>query len=386
MIKLIHIADLHLDTPFTGSGFSREQALQRRTDLRENFQRCFEIAQERKADAVLIAGDLFEEEYVSVKTFQRAMTAISGFERGPVIIAPGNHDPYHPGSLYATEELPKNLSIFKTNQIEKLRFPELKLTVYGAAFVKTHHQAELWKGFKVDQDDNTDTRIVLSHGAAYTAESGRATNYLPINVDDLKNSGADYIALGHYHRQMDIFVDPFTDSLRCAYPGSPEPLHAGSDSEHGILLITIDPVARKNTVEKLVTQRRSYRSVDLNFYHTDNIAEIDSKTVKLLQDTQYSGDMLEITLRGKVPPETVFNPGDYQNLIKSHFFVKFVNKLDPDFDYLEISKEETARGEFCRTMLGKIKHTEGNEKKSLEHALWLGLLAFDGRDVEDIPL
>ena len=89
MLKIIHGADFHLDSPF--SGLSPEQAVQRREEQRELLDRLAALARDRQADLVLLAGDLLDSERVYRETalaLSRALGAIPC----PVFISPGNHD------------------------------------------------------------------------------------------------------------------------------------------------------------------------------------------------------------------------------------------------------------------------------------------------------
>ena len=58
MVRLIHAADFHLDSPF--SGLDPEQAIRRRAEQRELLGRLAELARDRNAELVLLAGDLFD--------------------------------------------------------------------------------------------------------------------------------------------------------------------------------------------------------------------------------------------------------------------------------------------------------------------------------------
>ena len=60
MIRIIHGADFHLDSPF--SGLSPDQAARRRGEQRELLGRMAQAARERAADLVLLAGDLLDSE------------------------------------------------------------------------------------------------------------------------------------------------------------------------------------------------------------------------------------------------------------------------------------------------------------------------------------
>ena len=58
MLKILHAADLHLDSPF--AGLTPERAAQRRQEQRELVRRLGELAEQEKVDLVLLAGDLFD--------------------------------------------------------------------------------------------------------------------------------------------------------------------------------------------------------------------------------------------------------------------------------------------------------------------------------------
>ena len=56
-MKIIHCADLHLDSNMT-SNLSREQAKQRKAELLATFERMIVYAKDNSVKAVIIAGDL----------------------------------------------------------------------------------------------------------------------------------------------------------------------------------------------------------------------------------------------------------------------------------------------------------------------------------------
>ena len=66
MLKIIHTADIHLDSPF--SLFDAQKAQARKNELRGVFSSLIMYAKTEKADMVLIAGDLFDSEYVTKET------------------------------------------------------------------------------------------------------------------------------------------------------------------------------------------------------------------------------------------------------------------------------------------------------------------------------
>ena len=90
MIKLLHAADLHLDSPF--SGLSPEQAAARRKEQRELPAKLAELCRIHGCDALLLAGDVFDGESVAPETVEALLAAFAACPC-PVFLAPGNQPP-----------------------------------------------------------------------------------------------------------------------------------------------------------------------------------------------------------------------------------------------------------------------------------------------------
>ncbi|MBQ8287456.1 MAG: metallophosphoesterase [Clostridia bacterium] len=90
MLKVIHTADIHLDSPFS-LGNAETSAL-RREELREMFRRLCRYIGEQKADLVLIAGDLFDRKFVTKNTVDLVVRELAALPDVRFVITPGNHD------------------------------------------------------------------------------------------------------------------------------------------------------------------------------------------------------------------------------------------------------------------------------------------------------
>ncbi|MBQ4136607.1 MAG: metallophosphoesterase, partial [Clostridia bacterium] len=98
MIKLIHTADLHLDSPFSMLDLQKSEI--RRQEMRDSFEALINLVYTTRSDMLLIAGDLFESSLVTHETLNMVK---NGFARIPdchIIIAPGNHDPAGENGIY----------------------------------------------------------------------------------------------------------------------------------------------------------------------------------------------------------------------------------------------------------------------------------------------
>ena len=108
MLKILHAADLHLDSPF--SALDERKAELRRGELRAAYQALIAYAVHQKVDLVLLAGDLFDTEFVTRETLA-VLTDGLGRLDCPVVIAPGNHDCAAPGSVWQKDIFPDNVFI-----------------------------------------------------------------------------------------------------------------------------------------------------------------------------------------------------------------------------------------------------------------------------------
>lgn len=112
-VRFLHIADLHLDSPFKGiSAIPKNRWQNIRESTFEAFTRIIEYAVENKPDFVLIVGDIYDGENRSLRAqhlFQKGMDALhtAGI---PVFICYGNHD--HLSGSWVRFQLPDNVYVF----------------------------------------------------------------------------------------------------------------------------------------------------------------------------------------------------------------------------------------------------------------------------------
>ena len=190
-LKIIHAADLHLDSPF--EGLPSGKASVRRGEQRGLLSRLAELALREKADIVLLSGDLLDSDNTYYETGDELIRSL-GSMGVPVFIAPGNHDYYSDKSPYARLELPENVHVFTKGQIQCAELPFLGLRVYGAAFTDKRSPA-LLEGFSAPRQEGIKNLLCI-HGEFGVRES----IYNPISEAQLAASGIDYAALGHIHK------------------------------------------------------------------------------------------------------------------------------------------------------------------------------------------
>lgn len=97
-MRFLHTSDWQLGMPLAMLG---SEAPRFRNDRIDAVRQVLEVAQEAGCAAVVVAGDVFDSNFLDRQTVQRACEALRS--RLPVLL-PGNHDPYDPASIYGTEE------------------------------------------------------------------------------------------------------------------------------------------------------------------------------------------------------------------------------------------------------------------------------------------
>ena len=123
-MKIIHISDLHLFSPLT-ERLSADKARTRRMELTDSFRRIIEAAEREEADAVIIAGDLFDSERITRRDAEAILDAMARAGGITFFYLPGNHER---GALMRSgAEIPENVKVFG----EDWTYYELK----GALFV-----------------------------------------------------------------------------------------------------------------------------------------------------------------------------------------------------------------------------------------------------------
>lgn len=205
MIKILHAADLHLDSVF--SGHSQTATAWLRAQLKAIPEQIAAICKNENCDLLLLAGDVFDG-----KATKESCLALGNAleEVGiPTFISPGNHDFCAPGSPWLEERWPENVHIF-TGAMESVVLPELDCRVYGAGY-RSMDCPSMLEGFHADGEERF--CVAVLHGDPTNASSPNC----PVTMSQIRDSGLDYLAMGHIHRAGMFHAG----GTICAWPGCP---------------------------------------------------------------------------------------------------------------------------------------------------------------------
>lgn len=359
MLKMIHAADLHLDSPF--AGLTPEQAALRRQEQRTLLDRLADLANEEQVDLVLLSGDLLDGERVYRETVDALAQALSRI-RCRVFIAPGNHDPYSAASPYALPIWPDNVHRFTSSQPERVDIPERNCTVYGAAFTAEQRDDDPLMGFCAEGEG---INLMVLHGNV----AGR--DYAPINPAHIAASGLDYLALGHIHQGSGLQK---TGDTFWAYPGCPEGRGFDELGEKGVLLVEVEKGAVSVCFRSLALRRYQVFEVDLSGC-ADPLSTVEAA---LPADTEM--DICRIVLGGEFAMERDSLAWLEQRLAPRFHALELRDRTRMPRDLWARAGEDTLTGLFLRVMAPKCEAQPDNEV--LQMAVRFGLAALEnGEDV-----
>jgi len=231
MIKLIHTADVHLDSPL------KTLAL-RDPDLRDKVQcasrnaltRIVEQAINHQVVAVLIAGDLFDGAARSARTAAFLLSELIRLEQAGIRVfyIKGNHDAENP--LTGETTLPDNVHVFD-GRGGKVQLEGCDVWIHGVSFSARKAEKSLLDKFSNPVPD------AINIGLLHTSLNGSAAHdvYAPCSVKELMDTGFDYWALGHIHKREVHCEAPWI-----VMPGIPQGRDIGESGAQSATLITID--------------------------------------------------------------------------------------------------------------------------------------------------
>ena len=166
-MKLLHIADLHLDSPFTGLT-KQLHSLQKHLiqSPYQAFERCVSIAINQAVDLMVIAGDIYdtEQQTVTAQHFFLKQLERLHIAKIPVVLCHGNHD--YLRMECQSVPYPDNVHLFKDQEVTAIDIPladDQTVRCYGFSYTKRWVDARMIDSYPVNPHETTYTLGVLRH-------------------------------------------------------------------------------------------------------------------------------------------------------------------------------------------------------------------------------
>ena len=371
LMKLLHTADLHLDSPFAGKHPSEAQ--EKRELQRRVFKRIFSLAKETECDMILIAGDLFDGKYVTPETESLCLRLFREAEC-PVVLAPGNHDPFVAGSFYRREDMPENVYVFSSTQLQCFEFEELGVKLFGYAFTSSVLPESPLAGAELPEEDES-LRILCAHGDLGMAIS----RYAPVIPSDAVRLRLDYCALGHIHRAGDVVEQ---DGTVLCYSGIPQGRSYDETGEGSVRIVTLSPYGMPK-VELVTVSEEMYLWEELDISDCEDTAAAMKRIGEFVQQSIKKGcTHLRLTLTGHALPETVAELSE-RGIPISEELAELVlqDRTVPYADGAYLERDVGIKGAFYRSLYPKLIHEDPSIRREALLALQIGLAAIENRRI-----
>ena len=430
MVKLIHTADLHLDSAFR-SRFTKEEAENRRQKQLMAWKELLSFAVEKKVHGVLIAGDLFDSPVVSHGTMDFFLSTIAEHPEISFFYLRGNHDTEN--TFRYQENLPKNLFLF-SEKGKKYRLKDKLLLAgveYGTKDIffgenggavqragqsveqgvrrEAGQEEEQGVGKETEQADGQavapeigqeatkeaiseseqglakeeeskslklkeeDCNILLLHGALYQGTPKRDSfqGEEGIFLKNLERLPLSYIALGHIHKGGE---GKLNNGALWAYPGCLQGRGFDEEGERGFLYLKVEEEKKEIRKEFIPIKQGEFRILEIELQGDEGTLACLKKIEEEMEKASISKeDSLRILLKGKKDLEQERNLRYLKlQLQDSVFFLEIQDESELSWNREEAMKEKSLKGEFLRVLAAADNLS--NEEQEEIIALGMGLL------------
>lgn len=301
-LKIFLTSDLHLGIKFADCPEKARGRL-----VEERFlclRRIVEEAGRRRADILLVAGDLFDSTRTAKRDIRRAAEILADFQGPLTAVLPGNHD-----FLAPDDELWKTFREAGSGRVLLLSEPrpyplsgfDLDACLYaGPCFSK--HSSEDAVGWVLEaaKEPAVAHHIGVAHGSIEGISPDFNADYYPMTRPELEAAGLDLWLIGHTHAPfpaIKAFETPQNASETLFSAGTPEPDGFGCD--HGGSAWLLELMEGGLRAEAVPTGRFRFRheTVELT-----SLADLSALAARHAGEAA-SRELLKVRLSGRIGKE-----------------------------------------------------------------------------------
>ena len=332
-VTFLHLADLHIGLRITR--FDANVAKKLREVRLLALDNALKIAREENVAFILICGDLFDDNTVSLVDAQRVYDMLKG-KPMLIYVIPGNHDPYCAGSVW--QRPPWNSTEATSIRVLSKREPvtlETGIILYPCPVTQKTSREDPTEWISANNGPQNTIRIGLAHGSVMDRETLPEDDH-PIPVDAAESLGLDYLALGHWHAQK-LFLDSH-GAKRMAYPGTHEQMNFGKGSRFSVgwaayasdpdreefrgsskgtaLLVQIQSTGAVPIVQTVETGQYIWSDEALKL--TDE--NFDATFSQIAQRRNQERQLLRLTLTGTLSAENLLKLEGFQDMLIRYLY------------------------------------------------------------------
>ena len=378
MPTLIHTSDIHLGAPL---GWLGDRAADQRGELRRVTSSIVDLALDRKADCLLVAGDLFDSNAPpasEVRFAIRELTRFTESSNGAAVVLPGSHDSLGTGSIYSAYRTEfsraPGLTVLGLDDRTSVDLSESGISIRGTPPRSNRSASHQLAG--LEPNPALPFNVAVAHGSVNVVPV--APDDHPIDLLELRAVGWCYFALGHWHswREIEGTAAP------AVYPGAPEVVAIDQTGAGHVAVVELSQGAATVRKERVGTRTIEERAVDVT--GSAGSRDVEERVVAAVAP---DGDVIvRLTLNGLVEVDSGFSPDALLEALAPLYFR--VSLAERDYhvrlgeDELRALPERLVVGRFARRMKASLEEAgDEEERREIEDALQLGVALLQGKDV-----
>lgn len=399
--RFLQVSDLHLGRPF--GWLPTDRRGERRSDQRHALERVVREAIERGVNAILIPGDLFDQDGTDADTLAFVLGAFRVAGCPPVLISPGNHDPYWDASpnwsarvlSVRGQSWPDHVHIFRTPEwtpkilegVPGLRFWGRCFSTSGVSNERPLSGVALGP---VRPTDPPRIEIGVFHGSREGQCPPQQKVTAPFSDAEAQAAAFAYLAVGHYHGGAGLRLEGESErsrGVRLAYAGSALALDLTETGPHGALDVRIEHGNGTPTVsvEFVELDRRKVFEVVADVGGASSAEDVDRRVQKACDGAGVKdADIAMVRLQGRIATGVRYS-GPGQDLRSRAFHIRLDLKgVRPDYDleaFMMRGPRTTEERFACALLEQLVSEKDPEQRAVLYSAIYYGLDAFRLREV-----
>lgn len=284
MLKFLHSADLHLDSPMRGlEQYDGAPVEQIRGATRRALENLVKLALDENVRFVIIAGDLYDTDWKDYNTALFLSQQMSRLRQAgiQVFVIAGNHDAA--SQITRSLRMPENVRILSTREPETILLKDLGIAIHGQGFAERAVRDDLSANYPLAIKD------LFNVGILHTAANGRPGHepYAPCAIEGLLSKNYDYWALGHVHQREILHENPWI-----VFPGNTQGRHINESGPKGCTVVTVQD-GRCTGVEHRNLDVVRWTLCDIDISGADSIEDfLDLTRPRLEEESRDAGELL----------------------------------------------------------------------------------------------
>ena len=357
-MKFIHTADLHLDSKI--EGIPTDKSKVRREEIVRTFEKMVDFADKNGVRAIIIAGDMFDTNGITIKTKTRVNETIKNHPNIDFLYLQGNHDEV---SFVSENEIPSNLIMFN-DEYKSVIYDEVVVT---GIVLTALNQKVIYDNLVLDAEK---TNIVAMHGQVVGYKSQEKAEV--ISLPKLKDKNIDYLALGHIHSYSKEKLD---NRGEYAYSGCIDGRGFDELGEKGFVLL--DCENGKINSEFIPFSSRILYEFEYDVKSFDTFYQLTEHIVNDLTSKIASTSLVKVIIKGQHKADYFVDKFSLaKRLNELFFFAKVYDKTELEINLLDYEFDKSVRGEFVRAVW---ESTLSDEEKN--KIITCGLSALKGEEI-----